>query len=181
MLEVQYSHVPAEHAIPGLLARDFDVAITERYPHDPHSPAAGIERVATVPDELVLAVPAPYAAASFRELADAPWVMEPVGTAARSWALDRCRSAGFEPGVRFETADLVLHATLIGAGLAVGFIPRLGIRPTLDARLEPSGDHREISISVRRGSRGHPAIDAVTRALGRALEDLTRATGSPGR
>ena len=29
--------------------------------------------------------------------------MEPEGTAARTWAVQLCRSAGFEPDVRFET------------------------------------------------------------------------------
>ena len=38
-----------------------------------------------------------------------PWVLEPAGTASREWAEQLCREAGFEPDVRFETADLMAH------------------------------------------------------------------------
>ena len=38
-----------------------------------------------------------------------PWVMEPRGAASRHFAEQLCRHAGFEPDVRFETADLQAH------------------------------------------------------------------------
>ena len=43
---------------------------------------------------------------SLADTAELAWVMEPRGAASRHWAEQACRSAGFEPDVRFETADL---------------------------------------------------------------------------
>ena len=54
-----------------------------------------------------------------------PWVLEPEGTASREWAEQLCRQAGFEPDVRFETADLMAHIRLIRSGNAVGVLPDL--------------------------------------------------------
>ena len=51
--------------------------------------------------------------------------MEPADTASRHWAMQLCRSAGFEPDVRFETADLIAHIRLIESGNAVGILPDL--------------------------------------------------------
>lgn len=95
-------------------------------------------------------------------------MLEPEGTAARQWAVQQCRAAGYEPDVRFEVADLTAHVGLIAAGHAVGLLPDLvwssGRRPVrlLDLPDEPS---REVFTAQRRASAGRPGIRAVRAAL----------------
>lgn len=103
--------------------------------------------------------------------AERPWVMEPVGTAARSWAEQLCRAAGFEPDVRFETADLMAHIRLVRSGNAVGLLPDLvwaGERPSVALTRLPGTPHREVFASARRASISRPAVVAVRDALARA-------------
>ncbi len=114
-------------------------------------------------------------------LADAaalPWVMEPEGTAARAWATQLCRAAGFEPDVRFETADLMAHIRLIRSGNAVGLLPDLvwaGESPSVSLLELPGSPHRDVFTSARRSSAERPGVSAVRDALARAVAELSPA------
>jgi DNA-binding transcriptional LysR family regulator len=106
------------------------------------------------------------------------WVMEPEGTASRQWATQLCRSAGFEPDVRFETADLIAHIRLIQSGNAVGILPDLvwaGEQPTVRLIDLPDAPHRTIFSAARLSSAGRPGVVAVRDALGRAVLQVTTA------
>jgi DNA-binding transcriptional LysR family regulator len=95
-------------------------------------------------------------------------VVEPEGTAARRWAVGFCRSAGFEPNIRYESTDLTLHVSLIKEGRAVGFLQGLvsgTASPTVTLTELPATDQRRILIAARRGAHDHPFIDAARRAL----------------
>ena len=93
---------------------------------------------AAVPRRATPRHPARQRDRALAEAADHPWVMEPRGTASRHWAEQACRRAGFEPDVRFETADLQAHIRLIEAGHAVALLPDLRVgRPGAD-RAPPS-------------------------------------------
>lgn len=108
-------------------------------------------------------------------LADRAWVMEPRGTAAREWAVQQCRAAGFEPDVRFELADLAAHVQLIAAGHAVGLLPDLlwaGRRPQADGIALtdlPGSPVREIFTAERRGVTPRPGIRLVREAIAEAF------------
>ncbi|WP_433861885.1 LysR substrate-binding domain-containing protein [Streptomyces sp. L7] len=81
-------------------------------------------------------------------------MLEPEGTVSRTWAVQLCRAAGFEPDVRFETADLVTHIRLVASGNAVGLLPDLvwaGARP--EVALLPSPGRPGAPSSRRRGGR----------------------------
>ncbi|MGK5642950.1 LysR substrate-binding domain-containing protein, partial [Streptomyces sp. URMC 126] len=136
-LRVHVTQGEPETALPALLARDFDLVVTEEYPGDPIPHPAELEREALLDDTLRLAVPGPADGGpptALRMLADHPWVMEPEGTAARRWATALCREAGFEPDVRFESSDLLLHLRLVEEGHAAAFLPDLvrnARRPTV--------------------------------------------------
>ncbi|MFG1998349.1 LysR substrate-binding domain-containing protein [Spirillospora sp. NPDC048911] len=109
-------------------------------------------------------------------LAEHPWVMEPLGTEPRKWATMLCRTAGFEPDVRFESSDLLLHARLVEEGHAVALLPDLvwsGGRPAdgVVLRSLPSDQRRRrLTTAVRRGGGQHPAIRAYRDALRRTVE-----------
>ena len=94
--------------------------------------------------------------------------MEPRGAASRHWAEQACRSAGFEPDVRFETADLQAQIRLIESGNAVALMPDLvwtGRGTTAQLLGLPGDPHRTIFTSVRRSSASGPAILAAREIL----------------
>lgn len=164
-LIVEFTHLEAEAAVPALLARDFDLVLSEQYPGSPPAPHPGVTTSTLVEDPLLLAVPIAWEATSLAELTQAPWVMEPAHTAPRTWTIAACRAAGFEPDVRFETADLSLHAAIVSKGLAAAFLPALAHTPSPAMRLIPTGEHRTITLAVRAGSGRNPALQAFTTTI----------------
>lgn len=173
-LRVEMVQHEPETALHETWARDFDLVVAEQYPHHaaPHYP--GLDREHLTVDALRLAVPPSAIAGSFdglRSLSDAaraPWVMEPHGAASRHWAEQLCRSAGFEPDVRYETADLQAHVRLVETGNAVAFLPDLvWVGRDMKARVvELEGTpQRTLFTSVRTASLGHPVLTAVRAAL----------------
>ena len=102
-----------------------------------------------------------------------PWVLEPAGTASREWAEQLCREAGFEPDVRFETADLMAHIRLIRSGNAAGLLPDLvwaGEAPTVTLVDLPGHPQREVFSSTRLPAASRPAVVACRDALARAAK-----------
>jgi len=103
------------------------------------------------------------------------WVMEPRGTASRHFAEQLCRTAGFEPDVRFETADLQAHIRLIESGNAAAILPDLvwaGRTPSVQLTSLDGEPRREVFTSVREASRDRPTIVAVRDVLTRAVDFL---------
>ncbi|MDQ4501487.1 LysR substrate-binding domain-containing protein [Sinomonas sp. ASV322] len=179
-LRVEMVQHEPETALHETWARDFDVVVAEQYPNHaaPHYP--GLDREHLTRDAIRLAVPPAGAGEAFdgvRRLSDAahlPWVMEPHGAASRHWAEQACRSAGFEPDVRYETADLQAHVRLVESGNAVALLPDLvWIGRAPQARLVElaHAPHRTVFTSMRASSVGHPVMQAV-RAV---LEETARA------
>lgn len=164
--------------------RDFDLVIAEQYPGHSREHRADLDRVHLVSDAIRLATGAlAPARASLSMLADAaalPWVMEPQGTAARAWATQLCRATGFEPDVRFETADLMAHIRLIRSGNAVGLLPDLvwaGEEPSVRLLELPGSPHREVFTAARRSSAGRPSVAVFRRALDQAVTTLALGEG----
>ena len=99
--------------------------------------------------------------------------MEPHGAATRHWAEQACRSAGFEPDVRYETADLQAHLRLIESGNAVALLPGLvGARGTLRLLELPDRPQRTVFTAARAASSDHPALAAVRAALADAAQGV---------
>jgi DNA-binding transcriptional LysR family regulator len=173
-----------ETALHETFARDFDLVIAEEYPDHAAPQLTGLDRMPLTTDAIRLAVP-PAAAARFavrdiRDARDAPWVMEPYGAASRHWAEQACRRAGFEPQVRFETADLQAHVRLIQTGHAVALLPDLiwqGARPSVDLVPLDGEPRRTVFTSTRLASAAHPSVVAFRDALARAVEVVTPGDG----
>lgn len=180
-LRVELTVLEPELSMPALLARDFDLAVIEEYPHRPLPRQRGTERAELLTDDLVLAVPAGWPPELGR-LAGRPWVMEPEGTAARDWSAAVCRAAGFEPDVRFTATDLLMHSALVRAGHAAALLPRLsGITAAPGATVTglAGGPRRRVFTAIRQGTRAHPAVQAIRQALARALDDPERPVPPP--
>lgn len=172
-LRVEVTERDPESGLVGVSSRDYDLILAEQYPGHTRPIHADLDRVVLAHDAIALArrpgvtdVSDPVAA--LWATREEPWVLEPAGTASRAWAEQLCRTAGFEPDVRFELADLTAHVRLIHAGLAVGLLPELvwaGDAPTVDLTPLPQEPRREIFSSARRVSADAPSIRAVRAAL----------------
>lgn len=175
-LRVEVTESDPETGLVGVSSRDFDLILAEQYPGRTRPIHADLDRVVLVHDSIALArqpgtPETADAVAALWSTRDEPWVLEPAGTASRAWAEQLCRTAGFEPDVRFEVADLTAHVRLIRAGLAVGLLPELvwaGEAPTVALTSLPDEPRREIFSSARRVSAAAPSIRAVRRALASA-------------
>ena len=169
-LRVELAEVPPEEGLFELSARGFDLAIAEQYPGLTRAHHPGLDRQVLGTDPLRLATA--DAPSRLHDLAATPWVMEPAGTAAREWAVQQCRAAGFEPDVRFEFADLGAHVSLIASGHAVGLLPDLlwtGGRPPVTLSALPGDPVREIFTASRLASAGRPGIRLVRDAIAEAF------------
>ncbi|MFN3867154.1 MAG: LysR family transcriptional regulator [Demequina sp.] len=165
---------PAQ-ALEDTWAREYDVVVAEEYPHHsaPHYP--GLRRETLVEDEISLA--SVTATGSLLDHRDSAWVMEPPGTASRHFAEQTCRLAGFEPDVRYETADLQAHIALVAAGEAVSLLPGLmwiTAPPELARTALPGAPRRTVFAALRATTTVDPAVTAVLGALRRAAAPLGR-------
>lgn len=173
-LRVEAAEVPPEEGLFELSARRFDLVIAEQYPGHTRERRSGLDHEPIGSDLIRLALPPGQAATALATLRESVWVMEPQGTAARQWAVQQCRAAGFEPDVRFELADLTAHVRLIAAGRAVGLLPDL---VWADAAPAPrlvdldGAPARELFTAARRATAGRAGLRAVRRALRRAFDE----------
>lgn len=175
-LRVEVTEREPEQGLFDVSARDFDLAVAEQYPGSTRPLRQELDRSDLAADGIQLATArdpsARVRAATLGAAAGLPWVMEPAGTVSRTWAVQLCRAAGFEPDVRFETADLVAHIRLIASGNAVGLLPELvwaGARPEVDLLPLPGSPRRTIFTSARRSSATSPGVVAARRALAAAV------------
>jgi DNA-binding transcriptional LysR family regulator len=171
-----------EEALRETWARDFDMVIAEQYPAHaaPHHP--GLDRRGLTTDAIRLALPASSESLHPVDSLDAarhmPWVMEPRGAASRHFAEQVCRVAGFEPDVRYETADLQAHMRLVESGNAVALIPDLiwAGRETTARLLQLTGSPRRTIFTAQRLA---GAASPAARAFREILEQ-TASSGTPG-
>jgi len=175
-LRVEVTEREPEQGLFEVSARDFDLVIAEQYPGSTRGLRTDLDMVQLASDAIHLAssssVDARVATTSLAGAATLPWVMEPQGTAARTWAVQLCRAAGFEPDVRYETADLIAHIRLIRSGNAVGILPDLvwaGETPSVRLIDLPGSPHRTVFTSARRSSAERPGVVACRDALARAV------------
>jgi DNA-binding transcriptional LysR family regulator len=168
-LELLVAEIPPDGAIQALLDHDFDMVLGEEYPGRAVERDAGIRLTELARDELRMvcppALPRPH---RLEDLANADWVMEPAGNAAREWALATCREAGFEPRVRFESGDLLVQVRLVETGHAVGLLPDMlwATRESDLTRLSlDPPQSRRIFTAVRSGVSEDPGLVAVRRSL----------------
>lgn len=174
-LRVDVAQREESGATSGLQVGDFDVVLGEEYPGRPVPPSDRFDRVDLRGDRLRLATPSagPWSdATTLAALAAASWALDPVGTAPGDWVRDLCRTAGFEPRVRFDGVDLITHVHLVRTGHAVTVLPDLlGEENTRGVRLLdlPGRPERTLFTLTRASRAGHPAILAFRDALAGAI------------
>lgn len=173
-LRIEITQREPESALAAVWAREFDLVIAEQYPGHAAPRTHELDREPLCGDEIRLGA----SDASIGALDDArtaAWVMEPRGTASRHWAEQLCRVAGFEPDVRFETADLQAHIRLVESGHAVALLPDLvwgGAEPRIRLVDLPGAPRREVFTAARAASAGDASLAACRAVLARAVERL---------
>jgi DNA-binding transcriptional LysR family regulator len=168
-----------EEALRETWARDFDMVIAEQYPAHaaPHHP--GLDRHDLTTDAIRLALPSEaeslHPVDSLDTARHMPWVMEPRGAASRHFAEQVCRVAGFEPDVRYETADLQAHMRLVESGNAVALIPDLiwAGRETSARLLQLAGSPRRTIFTAQR-------LAGAASPAARAFRDILEQKASSG-
>jgi DNA-binding transcriptional LysR family regulator len=173
-----------ETALYETFARDFDLVIAEQYPGHAAPRHPELDQVDLTTDAIRLAVPPDplnhLRISTVAEAADAAWVMEPRGAASRHWAEQACRRAGFEPDVRYETADLQAQIRLIESGNAVALMPELvwtGRQTTVRLYDLPDNPRRSVFTSARRASTNRPALLACREVLARSAAMVAAGAG----
>jgi DNA-binding transcriptional LysR family regulator len=168
-LRIEITQAEPETARSALLPRDYDLVIDEIYPGYPQPHSELLDQQLLTEDMIRLAdTNATTNKTKLSEYQDAAWVMELQGSPAREWTLAVCRTAGFEPDIRYETADMVVQTRLIEAGHAVAFLPDLmGMDRPARIHLHhlAPGHRRRIVTTCRSSTRDHPAIQEIRLAL----------------
>lgn len=173
-------HVQPDSGFDALAIHECDVLVGEEYPGLPFARAADIEVADLFTDPMRLLVPRDWPGSTERSLAsfaNAPWVMEPPGNAARTWISALCREAGFEPQVRYESPDLLVHIRLAETGHAVAVVPDLvwtTLRPPGSLHALTGRSARRVFTAVRAGASPHPLIRLVRDRLAAGVDDLPR-------
>jgi len=160
--------VAPELGLAELEARHYDLVIAEQYPGHAREHHEGIDYQHLGNDPMRVVLSPGSDARTLADLRGRAWILEPEGTAARYWAVQQCRAAGFEPDVRFEATDLDTHIALIASGHAVGLLPDLiwaGHEPPLKLLELPTPLERELFTAVRASSTTSAGIHAVRAAL----------------
>ncbi|MYU10529.1 LysR family transcriptional regulator [Streptomyces sp. SID8361] len=176
-LRIEVVQDEPQSALPRMTAHEFDLVIVEEFPHHPLSQDPGIDYQELMKDRLWIALPADARVttdAVWDHVAGRPWAVEPLGTASRDWIHMSCREAGFEPDIRYTTADLLVQRQLVTDGHAVAVLPDL-LGPVSGPGIAlldfPSGpQYRKIMTATRRDATGHPAVQACRNALALACD-----------
>jgi DNA-binding transcriptional LysR family regulator len=168
-----------EQALHDTWARDFDMVIAEEYPSHSTPWLPDLDRLNLTTDRIRLALPpvgvGVAAADDLSTARDLPWVMEPRGTASRHFAEQLCRTHGFEPDVRYETADLQTQIRLVESGNAGALMPDLVWtgRSTICRRVDLPGRPRRVIFTAQRtASRLSPVSRTFRAELERAAASL---------
>jgi DNA-binding transcriptional LysR family regulator len=183
-VRVRTTELEPEASVPALRLGDVDLIVSHEDVSLPAPPDARLERVDLLEDPLRVVLPpghpADADAVALADLADAPWVATPPGTACRAMVDRACREAGYVPGVPFHANDFGVLAAFVAQGLGVAMIPALAlgafgpdvvVRPVSDVAVA-----RRLYVAARRGGLERPALAAMVEALG----SVARAVQGPG-
>ncbi|MDO4251616.1 MAG: LysR family transcriptional regulator [Rothia sp. (in: high G+C Gram-positive bacteria)] len=158
-------------------SRQFDMVIAEIYPGFFAPQFDDLHLLPLIRDPLHLVVAQASPIESLEDAAQAAWVFEGSHNTSRTWAVNQCRAAGFEPEVHFDIEDLLTHCNLVRGGFAAALLPSFmtGSLPQ-DFGLKlidlPGRPQREIYTAVRADKASDPAILALRQALSHAAQKL---------
>ncbi len=153
-----------------------DLAVVDRYAAAPIALGDDLDARPLLVEPLLVVLPAGHRALG--EHAEAPvplaalagddWIVAPEEVSCGAAVRSACRAAGFEPRVRWQTDDLLLHLEHVAAGHGVALLPRLGVRTgvaAVEVRPTAPAVTRELLAVTRSVAVARPAVAAVLGAL----------------
>ncbi|MGK5631705.1 LysR family transcriptional regulator [Streptomyces sp. URMC 123] len=162
------------HLSVDLVARGVvDLAVTHDWDIAPLPLPDGVERAVIGDDLSDVLVPANHPLAGRErlhrsDLADCRWICQPPGTVCHDWLVRTLRATGREPVLAHQVAEFQTQVALVGAGLGVALVPRLGRIALPDGvvavPLAPTPVRRLYAL-WRPGAARRPAITETVRAL----------------
>lgn len=151
-------------------SREFDLTIAETYPsyYIPEIPDLKYELIAEDPLHAIVSESAGIT--KLEQAATLPWVLENKGNTSREWAINLCRSEGFDPHIQYEIDDVMTHVHLVQAGCAAAVIPGFIARTAqnldnIQLLTTEHSHHRKIYAVSREESSDQLSITAVRTAL----------------
>ena len=105
-----------------------------------------------------------------QDLLEEPWVATPEGSICRQWLMRMYDGTGRAPRIAHVAMEFDSHLALVGAGLGVALVPRLG-RGALPDDVVAVAAHRptptrDITVVHRASMAESPAVRSVVQALG---------------
>ena len=147
-----------------------DIALLQEYTNVPNPVPGFLQHERLFIEPVMLAIPESWPTPRrLRDLADAPWIAEPIANPAGRALLHSCRAVGFEPEIRYRVISFPVIVGLVGQGLGVSLVPRLAIHGSTGRVrfIEVPGNalERAVAAAVRPASSVRPAVQAVIAAL----------------
>ena len=183
-LRVEVTQLEPEEALPALATHDYDLVLGEEFPSFPAPTFPGVVREPLFRDRLQIALGPglqiaradPSDPVELEALRNLPWIMEPRGTISHAWVLSLCRAAGFEPDIRYESHDMLVHVAMVRNGHAVALLSDLFTsRYRSDVQLHPlPGASRLIFAATRHAHASTPALRVIREALLRASAAIAK-------
>lgn len=165
------------HLIEASPTRCFEMLVAERIDMavvvamrvgQPAEDDTRFEQITLLEDPLDVVVPADHPLADrgkihLEELATEKWITDTQGSAYRTLFSSAFSAVGLRPRVAHEAQEWETMIAFVGAGLGVGFLPRLAtMAGAVNVKrlhlVGPSRPTRRIVAAVRRGSLGSPLV-----------------------
>jgi DNA-binding transcriptional LysR family regulator len=130
-LQVNLAELEPSEAVPLVVRGDLDLALAQDWNGQPLPVPDGLERAPLFDDIADIALShehplAGKASLTLAELAGEPWISWRAGSICHDWLMLTLRSQGREPRVQHNALEYATQLALVGAGLGVAVLPRLG-------------------------------------------------------
>jgi DNA-binding transcriptional LysR family regulator len=179
-LRLRLTEVEPWDAVAQVATGEADVGVVHRWGDVPIAIPDHLERRTVHRDEADVVLRTDHPLADRRVLRPADlvgehWVATPEGTICRQWLLRMYAGTGGLPVIAHTAMEFDSHLALVGAGLGIALVPRLGRSPLPPGtRAVPVTDPvpaREVLAVWRRSQDRSPAIRALVDALVAAGHD----------
>jgi DNA-binding transcriptional LysR family regulator len=179
-LRLEVYELEPEASLPLLVRGELDLVVGQEYEQAPRTRHPGIAQRTEVHEGVLVALPPddPLAkhgsSVQLSALADRAWAAGQPTTAYAQTVLAACRTAGFEPDVRYRSNDVTVFLSLVAHGHAVALVPALALAAPSLPSVSPHGVsgldlRRRIFTAVRRGDDERPVLASVRDAVSASL------------
>jgi molybdate transport repressor ModE-like protein len=179
-LRVELVEADPSESVPTLVQGGADLVIAHDWSNAPLPVPDGVTRVLLAQDVADIAVPAGHplamrpaggdrsGAVRLSELGTGPWICGAAGSSCRDWLVFTLRSMNLEAEIGHTADEYATQLCLVGAGLGVAVMPRLGrgrVPDTVRMITAEPALSRNIYALWRTAASRRPAIGAIASAL----------------